>query len=384
MNRVHFFGVTLLAIGYCSNGAAEAAAPHLYNVTWHSPSADASGSMPLGNGDIGLNAWIDPRGDLVFYISKTDAWGDNARLLKVGRVRVTFDPPLPTDPFRQTLCLNQGAMEAVFGEQDDATTVRLWVDANHPVIQVTVDGSTTCTATASIELWRTEPYELPSIEVSDVNCDRSKPDQKHAPTIVEPDTVLESLTERIGWYHHNVKSVGPAQHARTQGVSGYERPDPLLHRTFGAVIAAEGWRRVDDTHLQSPRSPSHCLSVFVLTRHPASPQQWLAAMDQEIADVELQDFDERTAAHERWWAEFWNRSWIDVTARLTTRLAKTPWLSAAHTHFNASSTPAPAGDGFQSSSTGRSSRCRTPTSRATPTTAAGAPGTGGKTRDCRI
>ncbi len=32
-------------------------------------------SMPLGNGDIGLNVWVDPGGDLLFYISKTDAWG---------------------------------------------------------------------------------------------------------------------------------------------------------------------------------------------------------------------------------------------------------------------------------------------------------------------
>ena len=66
-------------------------------------------------------------------------------------------------------------MVAVYGKADAATTVRLWVDANHPVIHVTADGLAPSTATASIELWRTEPYELPSIEVSAVNLDRSKP-----------------------------------------------------------------------------------------------------------------------------------------------------------------------------------------------------------------
>ena len=315
MNTVHTLGVTLMTIGLCCGRAAGAASPDRYDVTWHSPSADANGSMPLGNGDIGLNAWIEPSGELVFYISKTDSWGDNARLLKVGRVRVRFDPPLPVKEFRQTLRLREGTMEAVYGEGDGATTIRLWVDASHPVIHVTADGKTPCTATASIELWRTEPYELPSIECSDVHLDRSKPDQKHAPTIVEPDTVLENLTDRIGWYHHNVKSVGPAQHARTQGMTGYKRPDPLLHRTFGAVISADGGRRLDDTHLQSPRSNTHRLSVFVLTRHPSSPQQWLAAMEQTIADVEKRSFDDRRAAHQRGWAAFWNRSWIDVTTR---------------------------------------------------------------------
>ncbi len=315
MNAQHRLAVFLLAYVLCCGITAWGASPDRYDVTWNSPSADANGSMPLGNGDIGLNAWVEPSGDLLFYISKTDSWGDNARLLKVGRVRVAIDPPLPTVAFRQTLRLREGTMEAVFGEGDDATSIRLWVDANHPAIYVTIDGKTPCTATASVELWRTERYELPSIEVSDVHLDRSKPDQQHAPTIVEPDSVLTSLTDRVGWYHHNVKSVGPAQHAKTQGVTGYQRPDPLLHRTFGGVITAEGGQRLDDTHLRSPRSNTHRLSVFVLTAHPSSPQQWLAAMEQTIADIERQSFDDRRAAHDRWWADFWNRSWIDVTTR---------------------------------------------------------------------
>ena len=58
-----------------------------YNVVWDSPSKDPSGTMPLGNGDIGLNAWVEPTGDLNFFISKTDAWDDNSRLCKVGKVR---------------------------------------------------------------------------------------------------------------------------------------------------------------------------------------------------------------------------------------------------------------------------------------------------------
>jgi len=35
-----------------------------YNVVWDSPSADYNGSMPLGNGDIGLNVWVEGSGDL--------------------------------------------------------------------------------------------------------------------------------------------------------------------------------------------------------------------------------------------------------------------------------------------------------------------------------
>ena len=61
-----------------------------YHVVWDSPSQDHHGSMPLGNGDISLNAWVEPGGSLVFYVGKTDSWDDNARLLKIGKVRVTL------------------------------------------------------------------------------------------------------------------------------------------------------------------------------------------------------------------------------------------------------------------------------------------------------
>ena len=67
------------------------------DVTWDAPSRDSFASMPIGNGDIGLNVWVDEGGDLLFYLAKTDAWSENARLLKLGRVRVRLSPN-PLEP----------------------------------------------------------------------------------------------------------------------------------------------------------------------------------------------------------------------------------------------------------------------------------------------
>ena len=36
-----------------------------YNVVWDSPSDDQHGSMPIGNGDLAANVWVEPNGDLV-------------------------------------------------------------------------------------------------------------------------------------------------------------------------------------------------------------------------------------------------------------------------------------------------------------------------------
>ena len=214
--------------------SAAASSPEKYNVVWDSPSANADGSMPLGNGETSLNAWVNPTGELVFYIGRTDSWGDNGRLLKLGRVVVTLDPAPPMQPFKQTLSLVDGTMRVVFGEGNESVELDLWVDANHPVVNVDIDSQREIAATARIELWRTEPSALPSVEVGDILFK----DPQNRKTVVEPDTILSGRTRDIGWYHRNIKSVGPELTAELQGTAGYERDDPLLHRTFGAIITA--------------------------------------------------------------------------------------------------------------------------------------------------
>ena len=296
-----------------------------YNVVWDAPSRDHTGSMPLGNGDLGLNAWIEPSGDLVFLISKTDAWDDNARLVKVGQVRVKCDPPLwrEGERFRQTLDLAAGTMTVEVEGGRGKRELALWVDANRPVVQVQVSGSAELTATAAVESWRTAPYELPSIEASDVMTDRSKPKSMHEPMVVEPDTTMNEAecralagageTALVGWFHHNRKSVGPSLHAQVQGMAECPRPEPLLGRTFGVVMAAEGGTRLDDTHLRTKPGRTLRFTLVVRTEHPSSPGQWQANTAKMLAECGETGFEQRRRDHEAWWKEFWNRSWIEAT-----------------------------------------------------------------------
>lgn len=285
-----------------------------YDVVWDSPSGGPAGSVPLGNGAIGLNAWVETGGDLLFYISKTDFWDDNGRLVKAGRVRIHLDPvPSVQEGFAQRLSLNDATLYVQFGQGEAVTKLILWVDANHPMIHVSIDSPRPVTATAKIELWRSAPYELPSIEVSDVLLDRSQPGDKHGPTIVEPDTLLIGLKDRVGWYHHNQKSVGPELTLKIQGLTGLLQTDPLLNRIFGAIISAENAQRIDDQTLVSPEAASHRFDIGVLTCHPATPEEWLRAIEQAMTKARQLPFEQRRQAHERWWREFWDRSWIHVT-----------------------------------------------------------------------
>ena len=248
-----------------------------YNIVWDAPSADHYGSMPLGNGDIGLNAWAQADGTLHVLISKTDAWDENSRLVKVGKVVFRFEPNPFAGKFRQELELQTGSI--VFQDK-----IRLWVDANHPVIHLTTD----LPATARIELWRTNRQEIAQLQVSDIMSSRKKPGGKEEPMFIEPDTLVGNT-----WYHHNAKSVGPEITAKIQGLTGFKLPDPILHRTFGgrAVKTERGFQ------------------IFILTQQPATPEQWLAGMDARVRRTGAPDFE----AHKRWWADFWSRSWIRAT-----------------------------------------------------------------------
>ena len=325
---------------WCATGLAMAAgimaaagAPvDAFDVAWDTPGTNHHGSMPLGNGDVALNAWMSNDGDLHFYISKTDAWDDNARLVKVGKVRVHFTQSLlePGRSFHQELKLAEGCIE--FKSEDakggDPATVRLWVDANHPVIQITAEGARPFEATAFVELWRTNRQELVELQTSDVMLNRKAPGKTTTENFIEPDVVLGRQSARVGWYHHNIKSVGPQILAELQGLTGFQQADPLLGRTFGAVITAAKGKRLDDLRLQSPRGKSHRFNVFVLTRHPSTPKEWVGEMDRTIREVEGRSFAERRVAHEGWWREFWNRSWIRASVSTNTALAEAPLRKA--------------------------------------------------------
>ncbi|MHC4072523.1 MAG: DUF5703 domain-containing protein, partial [Planctomycetota bacterium] len=178
-----------------------------YDVVWETPSDGSSGSMPIGNGDIGLNVWINPSGELVFYISKTDSWSENARLLKLGLMRVKLSPALweQGTQFRQRLDLDAGQIEVVAGQGQRQKRLRVWVDANRPVILIEAESEQAFDIEAKLEVWRTHERQLKGAEAVSARG-LTRDDENDYPIIVYPDTVVANKGERIAWYHRNAGS----------------------------------------------------------------------------------------------------------------------------------------------------------------------------------
>ena len=313
------FGFIGLFLAICFSNMSSSCAANITpkDLVWNSPSQDYHGSMPLGNGDIGLNVWFGPDHDLQFFISKTDAWDDNGRLVKIGKVRVRFEPAFSKDKvkFQQTLNLRKGTIQIELSEADRKLSLSVWVDANHPVIHVLNESSKPVTSTASIELWRTQPFEVTELQTSDVLLHQKNPDGTPPKFLIEPDTFLENQTGRIGWFHYNKKSVGPDILAQIQGLKDFKQTDPLLHRTFGALVLTKNGKQLSHSQLQSTTSTANQFSIYVLTEHPSSPEKWLSQMDTLVKNVESQPFAKRRESHIAWWHNFWNRSWIHASSR---------------------------------------------------------------------
>ncbi|HEY1923160.1 MAG TPA: DUF5703 domain-containing protein, partial [Tepidisphaeraceae bacterium] len=283
-----------------------------FNVVWDSPSPDASGSMPLGNGDLALNVWLEPSGDLLLLIAKSDAWDENSINLKLGRIRIRLlpNPFLAGAPFRQTLHLKTAEIEIAAA----TARLRIWVDANHPAIHIEASSQVPIEIEAALEMWRTEPRQIQT-QTSDMFKNLAGKNSDPYPTIVWPDRLINDQSHSITWCHHNEKRVpDPFEvNLRLQGLAAMQERmlHPLLGRTFGATMLGPDFIRTGPQTLRS-KSPGlrHLLNIFSLTLHPTTPDEWRRELDARVSTIQQINPSASRKDHEQWWHDFWNRSWI--------------------------------------------------------------------------
>ncbi len=281
------------------------------NVTWTSLGTNENSSMPIGNGDIAANVWTEQNGDVVILLAKSDAWSENGQLLKLGRVRMklTPNPFLDRGSFSQTLKLDAGEIQLQSGK----TTALIWVDANHPVVHVEIRADQPLQMEAKAELWRTKLNHLDHGAVSRAGFFEFGSDPEGLD--FDPDTILPAQNDRVAWYHFNTRSIYPLVFEKEHLESLLSRyPDPLLHRCFGVGMSGPDLIAIDNQALKSKRSSKSLrLDLYALTEQTDSPQAWRTALSKVIDSTAGIKINAARNAHERWWSEFWNRSWLHVT-----------------------------------------------------------------------
>jgi len=281
-----------------------------YDVVWNTPSLDASGSMPIGNGEVGLNVWVEAGGDLLFLIARSDSWSEASRLLKLGRIRMHFEPnPFAAGlAFEQRLVLREGRIKIAAGDVGRRLDLELFVDAERDVIHVSGRSEQPLQVSASLENWRNASRRLIGAELE------SSWTMKGAPASIEVNESADIDVDQAGavvWYHRNEGSIVrlTLEHQGLASAAALVH-DPLLQRTSGGWMAGSGFAKQGARTLatRKPQREFEC-KLAALSLQCEDVRTWI-----DTAREAWQASSRATArrATSEWWRDFWARSWIFV------------------------------------------------------------------------
>jgi alpha-L-fucosidase 2 len=264
------------------------------DIVWDSSGANSSGSVPIGNGEIALILEIDRDGDLLICMSKSEAFDENGRPASLGQIRISLDPnPFRTGtPFRQKLQLKHAEMQIAAGPLKERIELRLWVDANAPVVRLQLESQKPVSVRASVAL---------------------------------PDSVLTPENNRILWCRRNTASIWlSTMHLQSMDDWAAGDIDPLLYRTSGAAMEGSGLAPSDSTTLRSTSPATRfSISIHPLTIRAIEISDWSRALARQIEQTNKTPHAQAKTEHDARWEAFWDRSFIhvsgDATAQAVTR-----------------------------------------------------------------
>lgn len=278
-----------------------------YDIVWSTPSEDASGSIPIGNGEVGANVWVEPGGDLVFYISRTDSWSETGELYKLGRIRVSFTPSIVSgDDFCQRLDLADGCIR-VHGA---GTDLKFWIDSEQPVIRIAGKSKKGISVSAKAEVWRDHEARITPEEAE--SCFRSISGFPEDMVFNRyADEILDS-EDAVVVRHHNTCSSYDAT-LDLQGIEIENRAayDPFKDRCFGFRMAGKGLGKTSELELSSDGAVKE-IDICIATHSGifASPDDWSAEVDRIASEAPASSESfKRTAGY---WNNYWKKSYIYV------------------------------------------------------------------------
>lgn len=274
---------------------AQPGSPERYNVVWNSPSTDASGQMPLGNGDIAAGVYALENDAFYLLLSKNDAFTYNGDIFKTGRVRIALSPNPFTEgkEFTQTLDLQTGSIRM----ECEGVEILIWADANRNVYHIQVDAEEKIDVTAKPEFWKRNDGSPWNITSEPIN----------PPT---QDVLVERNGALVWYFAVGDRSVFPTEmefYDVEEMVDEY--PDPYRYNTFGNLLESPHMQ-LKDGQLQG-NGKQFDICIHAQSEQIADTEAWIRKLE-DRASEEI-DTEVDWIAHKEWWSQFWNRSWITIS-----------------------------------------------------------------------
>ena len=310
MKTNHYFFLILSLIGcFIINtshflSASPGNSMNRYNVVWNCPSKDATGVMPIGNGDIAAGVYAIENGDLYMLMAKNDAYTYMGDIFKTGRVKISLNPnPFKSGkPFRQTLDLTTGSILI----EADGMTLRIWADANRPVFHIEINSPKEVAVTVQPDLWKRIDYTV-------FNVTKLYTTAKDGwdPSASPAQDVLLEKEGKILWYFPVGDRSTYSDDLKFYNVEfmSSKFPDPFRFNTFGNLIESPQLALTRGT--LTGKGKTFDVRIHALTMQTPEPSKWVEKILQQASrpsDVK-KDWND----HCVWWSNFWERSWIIAT-----------------------------------------------------------------------
>jgi len=279
-----------------------------YDLSWESPGNSSRDSMPIGNGDFAANVWTEKTsGDVVVLLAKSNSWSEEARLLKLGELRVSLYPRQELGEgswFSQKLHLSNASIS--ISTRD--VKVCVWIHALTNRLEVSVSSQRKTKVRAALRIWRNETRKFRRGEEGGAygcNC------REH---VLRPDVIHEDDGDAtVLWYHRNGNETCYVQGLALEGIVAAE--DPLRYLTSGGSL--EGTSSSGSTGISFVKRSAYMLEsavaanehkvvVTAVTSRAEEVEQWLEEVDG------LRRRELSTTEHRRWWKHFWSSSFIDI------------------------------------------------------------------------
>jgi hypothetical protein len=300
-----------------------------YRVIWDAPSINSSGSMPLGNGDIGSNIWVSPDGNLHLLLSKTDAMSEIGRLLKIGKLEIAMQPNiLAGNEFKQELILEKGMIRITGKNGQQEIMIDLWVNANEPLIHVSGISNTPVKVQVKQLPWRTIARPLTG---SERHSGYGVAFRDEKPFFTETDTLLDSKIG-LAWCHNNTSSIWYMT-LENQNITDFASlsSDPLLHQQFGALVGGDGFLPSNTLTLdQKKPAKTFDLNILINKSKNDHATQWLQGTEKIYRNTLLVNRKKRLRDHQQWWKNFWNRHYLIIESETEKEKEKTKQITQAY------------------------------------------------------
>eukprot|EP00659_Diplonema_papillatum_P015320 gene15320-23416_t len=286
MRTAAVFAVLGLASGLCSTWDTDpVACVRAYNVVWKQllPELNSTwiNTMPIGNGIVAANVWTDGASRLSLLLASQEAWNEASQMIKVGLVNITFPNPGVQAGFLQTMDVGAAAVNITLVT---GVTLSVWIDID--TNNVIVDYSS-----------------LPGGAVPKIIVENLRPTVTEGYTgqyeclnySISKDTVTTYNDTAAMFFHRN----DPKQTYFANMVAGmnlgeatfHASPDKLANRTSGGLAVV---------------LPAENRVIIAVHTSQASVEEYTAALERQVA------VSPPKAAHDKWWASFWDRSHVET------------------------------------------------------------------------